>query len=335
MEVINSFWDTVKERTTNPFFGTLIGVWIIRNWILLYTIFNFDSGSNLEIKRKYISDYFASQNTIQELGINVGLSIVLLIFGYVLMIFTRVIINVANHRITPYLNSKTVSKLVVNKNRFETVKKQRDDFFSLLEDAQESIINLEQRNSLLRNENAEMETLKIENSNNLNKLATAEHEIIENAEELRKTIKDLTKNNMERTTLGNNIQKLTSDVAILEEILYKDFVGYEDMNRDQQKILEQRIPSMLTKTYENFKNLSLHIQFFKIAEYVESEIDIHPDVRIDEDKIRSLIAMELITQNNTTKGYTLDNLILTEFGKIIYKFSSALDSVWADKYLPF
>lgn len=43
-----SFKENIKGKTTNPFFGTLILVWIFHNWRLIYSIFNFDTSSNLD-----------------------------------------------------------------------------------------------------------------------------------------------------------------------------------------------------------------------------------------------------------------------------------------------
>ena len=37
-----SFKDNFKEKTRNPFLGTYLIVWLIRNWELIYTLFNFD-----------------------------------------------------------------------------------------------------------------------------------------------------------------------------------------------------------------------------------------------------------------------------------------------------
>ena len=57
MDITSSFFDNIKDKTTNPFFGTLIFVWLVRNWDLVYTVFNFDSDCNLEDKKEFIRKY--------------------------------------------------------------------------------------------------------------------------------------------------------------------------------------------------------------------------------------------------------------------------------------
>lgn len=47
-EVVKSFAYNLQAKTTNPFFGTLIVVWVVRNWELVYTFFTFDEGVGLD-----------------------------------------------------------------------------------------------------------------------------------------------------------------------------------------------------------------------------------------------------------------------------------------------
>lgn len=51
MKIFESFVDNIKQKTTNPFFGTLILVWLVRNWELIYTLFNFDKDWLLSDKK--------------------------------------------------------------------------------------------------------------------------------------------------------------------------------------------------------------------------------------------------------------------------------------------
>jgi|GEM_PF-4971444 len=73
-----------------------------------------------------------------------------MLLSYGLIIVSRLIVNVTNHNIILRMNEKTVSKLVVNKNRFETVKKTRDEYFARIQDFEEQVITLEQKNTLLK-----------------------------------------------------------------------------------------------------------------------------------------------------------------------------------------
>jgi len=55
---LNSILDNIKERTTNPFLGTLIVVWIVHNWKLVYSLLYFDSKLSLDKRLFYIQEYF-------------------------------------------------------------------------------------------------------------------------------------------------------------------------------------------------------------------------------------------------------------------------------------
>ena len=84
----------------------------------------------------------------QEIGVNISIAFGLMVLSYALIVVSRLVVNVTNHNIIPRMNEKTVSKLVVNKNRFETVKKTRDEYFVKIQDFEEQVIALEQKNSL-------------------------------------------------------------------------------------------------------------------------------------------------------------------------------------------
>ncbi len=46
VDMLDKIWDGIKDnvlqKTTNPFFGTLIAIWLVHNWQFIYTIFNFE-----------------------------------------------------------------------------------------------------------------------------------------------------------------------------------------------------------------------------------------------------------------------------------------------------
>ena len=79
MRIIESFVDNIKQKTTNPFFGTLILVWLVRNWELVYTLFNFDNDCTLSDKKQFIRDYYVSKFFWKELLLNIGIALCLMI----------------------------------------------------------------------------------------------------------------------------------------------------------------------------------------------------------------------------------------------------------------
>ena len=167
MNFISSFFDNIKDKTTNPFFGTLIFVWLVRNWDLIYTIFNFDIDCNLEDKKEFINGYYKDYALGKEMLINISIAFGLMVLSYGLIVISRLVVNVTNHNIIPRMNEKTVSKLVVNKARFETVKKTRDEYFVKIQDFEEQVIALQQKNSLLKKTNIEQESKIRENKKSI------------------------------------------------------------------------------------------------------------------------------------------------------------------------
>jgi hypothetical protein len=143
MKILESFVDNIKQKTTNPFFGTLILVWLVRNWELIYSLFNFDSDCTLTDKKQFILNYINAQNHWFELFINITISLGLMILAYFLIVITRVFVNWIDHKIVPELNLKFVSKLVVSNSRFEESEKQRIDNYNELLKEREHLNKLE------------------------------------------------------------------------------------------------------------------------------------------------------------------------------------------------
>lgn len=85
-ETFDSILDSVKDRFTNPFLGTFIFVWIIRNWYLVYAIFAFDKNCTIDDKLEYIKHYFKGYNVFYEFLYNACWAIGLLIAMYILLI---------------------------------------------------------------------------------------------------------------------------------------------------------------------------------------------------------------------------------------------------------
>ncbi|MDZ4821869.1 MAG: hypothetical protein SH856_00230 [Flavobacteriales bacterium] len=73
-EVWDSTKDYIKSKFGNPFFGTLIIVWLIWNWRLWFGLFTFDEDTLQEGKLKYISDYFTKDNFFSNLSITILLT---------------------------------------------------------------------------------------------------------------------------------------------------------------------------------------------------------------------------------------------------------------------
>ena len=110
-----SFRDNFKEKTRNPFLGTYLIVWIIRNWELIYTLFNFDENFKLQDKIDFIKTYYSEQSFIGNLLTSVLWAFGLLILTYLLLSISRLITNFSEKQITPWIYKITDSKSIVLK----------------------------------------------------------------------------------------------------------------------------------------------------------------------------------------------------------------------------
>lgn len=285
MDVISQFLDNIKQKTTNPFIGTLIGVWLVRNWELVYTLFNFDEGCLLADKKKFVWDYYQDKDIWVEFLTNFGYALAFLIIGYVFVIISRIIMNVVYHRIIPFLNSKTVSTLVVDNARFETVKKSRDDYFKKIGELEEERIQLEQKNSLLNSLNIELnQSKKITESD----LLTAQNKLIVLEEEN----KNLKINNdtiiNENTKLVGEVRSLTTDLnnlsSDIQKLLFNDKLNF---NKDSKRYLTKNLSNenISLNFSENLVNVVSHLKFNnKLEDFIEKAFMIKSG-RVDKSRI--------------------------------------------------
>ena len=114
-----SFKDNIKQKTTNPFFGTLIIVWSIHNWELLYSLFNFKESITLDNRIIYIRQFLSSIPFLENLGLCIFITIIVLIITYFLLNLSRLIVNFYEKKITPYIFKITDSSSIVLKSEYE------------------------------------------------------------------------------------------------------------------------------------------------------------------------------------------------------------------------
>ena len=98
-DIFLSFRDNFREKVTNPFLGTYLFVWIIRNWELVYSIFNFDKTHDLEFKVQFIKSYYAENAFLMGILINILWTFGILIVTYVILNISRAIVNISEKKI--------------------------------------------------------------------------------------------------------------------------------------------------------------------------------------------------------------------------------------------
>jgi len=161
-DLLVSFRDNFKEKTTNPFLGTYFIVWLIRNWELLYTLFNFNNDQKLNEKVDFIKDYYTRHDFLENLLTNIIWAFVLLCITYLLLNLSRLIVNLSEKRLTPWIYKITDSKSIVLRTEYERIREERGDLQLRLDLERESKSKLEGRIKLLENEILEISKVQAE-----------------------------------------------------------------------------------------------------------------------------------------------------------------------------
>lgn len=151
-----SFKDNISDKTKNPFLGTYLLVWIVRNWELIYSVFNFDTSFNLKNRINYITSYYKTNNFIENLLTNIYWAFGLLVLTYILLNISRLIVNFFDKKLTPWIYKITDDNSIVLKTEYDRVRLERDDLQTRLDLERESKSRLE-----IRIKNLEQEILNI------------------------------------------------------------------------------------------------------------------------------------------------------------------------------
>ena len=108
----SSLKDNFFQKTSNPFLGTLIMVWSIKNWKFVYSLFYFDNDCDLNCRIELISEYF-QHYTFLDFSLTVIVSFLVLIITYFLINLSRLIINFYEKKVTPVVYRITDKNSVV------------------------------------------------------------------------------------------------------------------------------------------------------------------------------------------------------------------------------
>ena len=159
-----SFKDNLSDKTKNPFLGTYLLVWIVRNWELIYSLFNFDKTFTLKQKVNFISNYYKTNNFIENLFTNIYWAFGLLLLTYTLLNISRLIVNFFEKKLTPWIYKITDESSIVLKSEYDRVRMERDDLQTRLDLERESKSRLENRIKNLEAEIINISEDKIKNN---------------------------------------------------------------------------------------------------------------------------------------------------------------------------
>lgn len=268
-ELFLSLKNNINEKTRNPFLGTYVIVWSIRNWEFIFTLFNFDDKTTLEEKKKLIQEYFNNNSFIPNILENILWTIGALISTYLLLNFSRLIINLSDKKLTPYIYKITDKSTIVLKSTFETLKVEKND--------------LEDKISKLRADkgslSVEISSLDAKNTELANKIA----ELIAYENETKR--------------LTNENTKLLKEIEKLQGINKKDAEEIKELISKNQDELKQ-----FQKTEQLLKEAKEKIKILKYS----TKIDLSKEPKVSNSYNLTSLEIEILAL--IAKGYSSDEI---------------------------
>lgn len=144
----NSFKENINQKTTNPFLGTFIIIWIIRNWEFFYSLFYFDSDFTRLDRLNIIQEYFKEYDLL-EILLTILFSFIILISTYILLNLSRLIINFFDKMITPKVYEITDKSSIVLKSDYKILEQQIKSLESKIQDEREQRFKTQNENDIL------------------------------------------------------------------------------------------------------------------------------------------------------------------------------------------
>lgn len=160
---LTSITDNINQKIKNPFLGTFIIAWIIRNWEFLYSIFNFSPKLSLENRIITIKAYFVDYG-ITEILITIGFAFIILISTYILLNLSRLIVNFFNKIITPKISKITDKSSIVLKSTYDDVITNIDLLEAKVQAEKEARLKIQNENEKLEERIKELLSQKNEKS---------------------------------------------------------------------------------------------------------------------------------------------------------------------------
>ena len=191
----SSFWQNIRLKTTNPFLGSFIIVWIVRNWQFVFGLFNVGNEKTFALRIEVLEGYLKSGNYIAEFFICIGLTFVFIILIYAFLNLNRLIVNFYDKRLTPLIYRISDFASIVTIADYKKMAQQRDAFESKFEEERNKRLDLQ-----TQIEKLEMDIVKLSDAPD------------QKHDELQKIIEDLNQSlsqkDKENKRLKNDIEQL-------------------------------------------------------------------------------------------------------------------------------
>lgn len=157
IDAFTSFLDNYRSKIKNPLIGTIISVWLIHNWRIVYALFNFDKDCTMQERINFIEDYFFKKNFWLELFTVAGISFLVLLFTFLLLAISRFLTDGYYKIVEPFIMNMLDKNTIftnADKNKLEITINELNSKIDLLRNANSK---LENQNVYLLNRGNEIE----------------------------------------------------------------------------------------------------------------------------------------------------------------------------------
>lgn len=149
-EVVDSFAYNLRSKVTNPFFGTLIVVWVIHNWRLFFTVFNFEDNTTLQTKTDFIAKYLDGCCFFIGLMKSVGLALLVMIVSFIFLAFSKWVSGLYQDRVLPNIYRLTSNSKYKTFEEYEALDRSLNTLRAELKKEKEEKVIVESENSMLK-----------------------------------------------------------------------------------------------------------------------------------------------------------------------------------------
>lgn len=310
MEVINSFFSNIKDKLTNPFFGTFIIVLLVHHWELWYTLFNFDPDYILEDKINFVRTYINDNLTLILFVWDIIQAIIFMFIGYLIIVGTRSIAMWVEFGLMPMITNKIINKNVVRKSEYDNVVKEREEYFDQYEE--------QRKNVRIFSKTIDEQTEQIKQK---------DENLLEQSNTISKTVKELdeTKKSLEniisiKNNLDNEIKQLNNafenfkdfnEIKIKQIEKFNDLF-FSDINKPFFTSIDNFPPEIINKVNE-LKNENKWKTFLAVGNFFQNGGSIGGEA------LTSMIDKEIAFERGNREEFT-------PIGTIIWKYRDVFEN---------
>lgn len=307
MEVINSFFSNIKDKLTNPFFGTLILVLVLHHWELWYAVINFDSDCTLDDKLIFIKNYSSNNLTLKAFIWDILQSILYMFLGYLIVVATRSLVLWVEFWLMPNITGKIINKNVVRKSEYDNVVNEREQYFDQYEEQRKNVRlfskTIDEQTEQIKQKDKDLLLQSDNISNTIKELNLTKQKL----EKLRKENEDI-------VAIKKQLQSSLDQLQKQYNFKFEKSEKYEHLFFDEENekfyLSQENFPPEVNNKVNELKNEDKWLTFLALGRFFENGGSLGGEVLTE--MIKRGLAYERDSQEN-----------FTPLGRIIWRYRKA------------